>query len=213
MNEDALVCFVVSAPSGAGKTTLTDAVLDRVERLTRTVSATTRAPRPGEQDGREYYFLDEEEFDRRRQNGAFLEYAELHGHYYGTLCAEVDRTHSKGHDAILVIDTQGAAALRKVLSTAVTVFVLPPSLQVLEQRLRVRDGSEPARQADHAARLKVAVHEIEQYLSYDYVIVNADLETAVAELLAIVRAERSRQVRRLAEAEAVLAAFRGSAEG
>ena len=208
MSEDVPFCFVVSAPSGTGKTALADALLGRVERLERTVSATTRAPRPDEQDGREYYFLDAEEFDRRRQTGAFLEWAEVHGHQYGTLRAEIDRIYSEGHDAVLVIDVQGAAAVRKALDTVVTIFVLPPSLQALQRRLRRRDGSDLARQADQATRLTVAVHEIEQYLSYDYVIVNDEFETAVAELEGIVRAERSRQARRVGEAEAILAAFR-----
>ncbi|HJO03944.1 MAG TPA: guanylate kinase [Acidobacteriota bacterium] len=213
MSDDAPFCFVVSAPSGAGKTTLADAVLDRVDRLKRTVSATTRAPRPGEQDGREYYFVDVEEFDRRRQAEAFLEWAEVHGHYYGTPRSEVDRIHAAGHDAVLVIDVQGAAAVRQALSGAITVFVLPPSLDALERRLRRRDGSHPERQAEQATRLAMAVHEIEQYLSYDYVIVNDEFESAVAELEGIVRAERSRQPRRVEEAEAVLAAFRRSAKG
>ena len=213
MSEDIPVSFVVSAPSGAGKSSLADAVLRRVGRLARTVSVTTRAPRSDEQDGREYYFVDEQEFERRRLAGAFLEWAAVHTHKYGTPHAEVDRIRSGGDDAILVIDVQGAAAVRAALDTAVTVFVLPPSLQALETRLRRRDGSDARRQAEQAARLAVAVHEIEQYVSYDYIIVNDDFETAVAELEGIVRAERSRRSRREGQAEAVLAAFRNSVQG
>jgi len=213
LSEDVPFCFIVSAPSGAGKTSLADAVLGRVDRLTRTISATTRAPRGDEQDGREYYFVDAQEFEQRQSAGDFLEWAEVHAHKYGTLRAEVDRIHAQGHDAVLVIDVQGAATVRGALKNAVTVFVLPPSLRSLETRLRQRDGSDPVSQADQATRLAVAVHEIEQYLSYDYVIVNDDFETAIAELEGIVRAERSRQSRRVGEAEAVLAAFRSSVQG
>ncbi len=212
MSEDATVCFVVSAPSGAGKTSLAAAVLDRVERLTRTISATTRAPRPDEHDGRDYHFVDAHEFRRRREAGAFLEWAQVHGHSYGTPLDEIDRIHSQGHDAVLVIDVQGAASVRQALDTAVTIFVLPPSRRALERRLRRRDGTEAVREADQAARLAVAAHEIEQYVSYDYVIVNDDFETAVAEIEGIVRAERSRLSRRAGEAEAILASFGDSAQ-
>ncbi len=212
MSDEAPFCFVVSAPSGAGKTSLADAVIDRVERLSRTISATTRSPRPDEHDSRDYYFVDPQEFDRRRRAGAFLEWAEVHGHRYGTPQAEIDRIHGLGHDAVLVIDVQGAAAVRQTLDGAVTVFVMPPSLEALEGRLCRRDGTDASREADRAARLAVAAHEIEQYLSYDYLIVNDDFETAVAELEAVVRAERSRQARRAEEAEAILAVFRDSVQ-
>lgn len=200
--------FVISAPSGAGKTTLATELLGRVDGLTRTISCTTRDSRRGERDGRDYFFIDAEEFGRRVEADAFLEWAEVHGHRYGTLRAEIDRIEAAGDDAVMVIDVQGAAAVKEALDDAVTVFVLPPSRRVLEERLLGRRGSHDQADESLSRRLDVAAHEIDRYLGYDYVVVNDDFETAVAELVAIVRAERCRRPRRAAVAEEILESFR-----
>lgn len=200
--------FVLSAPSGAGKTTLALALLERQERLQRSVSCTTRAPRQGEVDGRDYFFVDDEEFHRRRRDGEFLEWAEVHGELYGTLYSELERIHVGGCDALLVIDVQGAEAVRQALDGAVTIFVLPPSRRVLEARLERRDGEDCEQSARLRRRLEVAADEIARYVGYDYVLINDDFEEAVEELACVVRAERCRRDRRTAAAERILESFR-----
>lgn len=199
--------FVLSAPSGAGKTTLAAELLQRVDRLTRTISCTTRSPRPGEQHGRDYFFVDDEEFAARVDAGGFLEWAEVHGNRYGTLRSEIERIHADGDDAVLVIDVQGAVSVREALSDAVSVFVLPPSRDVLEERLVGRYEATEEHRETLSRRLGVAAHEIARYVGYDYVVINDDFENAVTDLVAIVRAERCRRSRRSAEAEAILSSF------
>lgn len=206
------VCFVVSAPSGAGKTTLADALLERVEGISRTISCTTRRARADERDGRDYFFVDAEEFERRRTAGDFLEWAEVHGSLYGTLNSEVERIHATGSDAVLVIDVQGAESVRARIESAVTIFVLPPSRHELESRLVGRDGLTDSNRATIERRLGIAAHEIAHYVGYDYVVVNDDLESAAGELAAIVRAERCRRPRRAALAERISHSFQGDAE-
>lgn len=200
------LCFVLSAPSGAGKTSLARAVLGRVEKLTRTVSCTTRTARAEEVDGTDYYFIDADRFERMRRAGEFLEWAKVHGNLYGTPRAEIERIQSAGHDAILVIDVQGADSVRQAMGESVTIFVLPPSRGALEARLTDRDG-DSLPEAQRKLRLGEAAHEIAQYVSYDYLILNEDFEIATAELEGVVRAERSRRRRRARQAEAVLASF------
>ncbi len=201
------ITFVLSAPSGAGKTTLADELLRRLGGVTRTVSCTTRAPRPGEVDGHDYFFVGAERFEQLRAADEFLEWAEVHGNRYGTLRSQVEEIRARGDDALLVIDVQGAQAVRQRLPGAVTIFVLPPSPAVLVQRLRGREGDDPARREVLRRRLAVAGHEIERYVGYDYVIVNDDLECAVTEFMAIITAERCRCERRRQEAERIRAAF------
>jgi guanylate kinase len=193
--------LVLSAPSGGGKSTLAQAVIERTPNLARAITCTTRPQRPGEQDGRDYYFLSLAEFDRRRQAGEFLEWAPVHGHFYGTLRREVERLCGGGCDVLLVIDYQGAAALRRQQVAATYIFVLPPSLAELERRLRARNVDD---EAALRRRLAIAPREMAHYADYDYVIVNDDLEAATRQLQAIVLAERCR-VQRLSRSYPIFA--------
>lgn len=201
------LCFVVSAPSGTGKSTLADALLSRVDRLARTISCTTRPVRPGESDGVDYWFVSDSEFERRMRAGMFLEWAEVHGCLYATPQAEIDRIRAAGKDAVMVIDVQGAESLRRLLPDAVSVFVLPPSRDVLVARLFGRDAADAASRGHVERRLAAARDEMAHYVSYDYVIINDVLEESVAELGGIVRAERARREQRRSAAEAILASF------
>lgn len=176
---------MISGPSGVGKGTLVSLLRQQRPGLGLTVSATTRKPRPGEIDGTSYHFLTDEEFGRRVEAGEFLEWADVHGHKYGTLCSEVDRNLDEGHSVILEIDVQGALNVRKVFPSAVLVFVEPPSMEVLEERLRGRgtedEQSVQLRLADAAAELALAPE-------YDERIVNDDLEKATEQLASIIEA-------------------------
>jgi guanylate kinase len=185
--------IVVSGPSGVGKSTIVERLLSSDPRLRLAVSATTRPAREREEDGRDYYFVDTVEFIRRRDAGEFVEHAHVHGELYGTLRSEVDDWLQQGQDVVLDIDYQGGLALRGVYDEAVSIFILPPSLEHLEKRLRGRksDG-----EAQIAARLEVASREIEQAEHYDFAVVNHDLDTAFETVRAIVRSERTR-VRRI----------------
>ena len=176
--------FVISGPSGAGKGTLLAELRTQRPDLGLTVSATTRSPRPGEVDGTSYYFLSDEEFRRRIAAGEFVEWAEVHGHLYGTLVSEVKRLLAKGHSLVLEIDVQGALNVRKVYPDAVLVFIEPPSLQVLEERLRGR-GTED--EASIELRLKNARHEMELADQYDVRIVNNTVDRAAQELGSVMR--------------------------
>lgn len=176
--------FVISGPSGAGKGTLLAKLRKQRPDLGLTVSATTRSPRPGEVDGTSYYFLSDEEFRRRIAAGEFVEWAEVHGHLYGTLVSEVKRLLAKGHSLVLEIDVQGALNVRKVYPDAVLVFIEPPSLQVLEERLRGR-GTED--EASIELRLKNARHEMELADQYDARIVNDTVDRAAQELGSVMR--------------------------
>lgn len=176
--------FVISGPSGAGKGTLLAELRKQRPDLGLTVSATTRSPRPGEVDGTSYYFLSDEEFRRRIAAGEFVEWAEVHGHLYGTLVSEVKRLLAKGHSLVLEIDVQGALNVRKVYPDAVLIFIEPPSLEVLEERLRGR-GTED--EASIELRLKNARHEMELADQYDARIVNDTVDRAAQELGSVMR--------------------------
>jgi len=190
--ERAGIVFIVSAPSGAGKTTLARLALERVAGLSLSVSCTTRKPRPGEVDGTDYKFLTEEEFRRRIEGGRFAEWAKVHGCLYGTEKAPLEAAISEGRDIMLDIDVQGAEKIKTLYPAAVSVFVLPPSLEELERRLRGRgtDSEETIR-----ARLERARQETERLRDYEYYIVNRDLGEAADGLVAIIEAERHRVAR------------------
>jgi guanylate kinase len=181
--------FVVSAPSGAGKTSLCRAITNSLEKLTHSVSYATRTPRPGEIDGRDYYFVGQERFQEMIQAGDFAEWAEVHANLYGTSRRVLDDLVSKGLDVILDIDTQGAKQIRAKYATAVFIFIMPPSLDILEERLRNRksDSEDEIRR-----RMQRSREEIRDYAMYDYIIVNRDFDRALAELRSIVVAERCR---------------------
>jgi guanylate kinase len=189
--------LVLSAPSGAGKTTIAQALLAARDDLGFSVSATTRAPREGERDGVAYRFLARPEFDRRVAAGEFLEWAEYGGHRYGTLRSEVDRVLAEGRHVLLDIEVQGARQVRERCQNVVSVFILPPSAKALADRLGGRNTEQgPV----VARRLRTAVDELEEALGYDYVVVNADRTQAVAEVAAILDAE-SRRPRHHADLE------------
>lgn len=196
--------FIISAPSGSGKSTLVNRLLNEVAGLTFSVSCTTRAPRGSEVSGHAYDFIDRAEFERRIAADEFLEHADVFGNYYGTHRSALDKAKAEGNDLVLDIDVQGAAQLKKRIPDAVTIFVLAPSREILEQRLRARsqDSDEVIRR-----RLANAVREIRNYSQYDYVLVNKELEVAVESLKGIVRAERVRRVRVEEKIRPILATF------
>ena len=207
-DEPSAPCFVLSAPSGAGKTTLAHAVLQRVDGVARTVSWTTRKPRAGETDGVDYAFVTQDAFDAHVDSGGFLESARVHGSSYGTPASEVERILSAGHAPLMVIDVQGAEAVRERLTDAPTIFVVPPSRRVLEQRLAGREGADPASDETICRRLSVAAEEIAEFVRYDYVIVNDDFDQAARELEAILIAERCKLRARTRAAREILESFR-----
>jgi guanylate kinase len=178
--------IILSAPSGGGKTTIARALLARRPDLGYSVSCTTRAPRPGEVQGRDYYFMSRAEFIAEREKGAFAESAEVHGNLYGTKRSEVDRVMGGGQHVVMDIDVQGAVQFQRAFPQAVTIFILPPSAEVLLDRLRARKTESAAQLA---ARLQSALQELQQVDEYEYVIVNDDLERAVASVESIVDAE------------------------
>lgn len=181
--------FVVSAPSGAGKTSLCRGVTDSLENLTHSISYATRNPRAGETDGRDYHFIDKEKFRAMVQAGDFAEWAEVHSNFYGTSWRELEDTISKGLDVILDIDTQGAKQIRPKYKSAVFIFIMPPSLKILEDRLRNRKSDQ---EDEVRIRMRRAHEEIRDYATYDYIVVNRDFDRALNELGSIVLAERCR---------------------
>lgn len=184
--------LVVSAPSGTGKTTVCRQTLARLERIRFSVSHTTRPIRSGEQEGRDYYFVDAGRFQNMQQQGAFLESANVYGNYYGTSLGEVERARDDGVELLVEIDVQGARQIMQKRQDLVSVFILPPSLEIVEARLRSRGSDhEDAIQR----RLAEAGKELRESVHYDYWIVNDDLNAAVDDLTAIVRAERMRRSR------------------
>ncbi|MDF3035582.1 MAG: guanylate kinase [Paucimonas sp.] len=181
--------FMVVAPSGAGKSTLVNALLEKEPAIKLSISYTTRAPRPKEQHGREYYFTTVEDFRARRLAGEFLESAEVHGNYYGTSRILIADQMKAGTDVLLEIDWQGAQQVKKQFPHAVGIFILPPSIAALEERLKKRGQDEP-----HVItrRILAAGGEIAHASEFEYVIINQDFDTALRELCAIVSATRCR---------------------
>jgi guanylate kinase len=197
--------FIISAPSGSGKSTLTQKLLERVEGLRFSVSYTTRKPRGKERDGEDYFFVSREEFEARAAKHEFLEHAEVFGNYYGTHCSELDRASNDGVDLVLDIDVQGARQLKGRIPDAVSIFVLAPSREILEQRLRARSqDSEPVIER----RLRDAAEEIRNYEAYDYVLVNREVEMSVDTLVSIVKATRSRRDRMEEQIRPILETFK-----
>ena len=193
--------FVISAASGTGKTTLVSRLVQQPPNVRVSVSHTTRPPRAGEVNGQHYHFVSEEEFVRLAGEGAFLEHAQVFGNYYGTSYESVQSMCEQGYDVILEIDVQGAQQIRKALPEALSIFILPPSLAVLEQRLRQRqtDSEEVI-----ARRLSEAVDEIQQALTFDYVVSNRSLQQAEEELWCIFQAARLLKRNHVASIEKVL---------
>jgi guanylate kinase len=182
--------IIISGPSGAGKGTLVDRVVARVPRVWVSVSATTRQPRPGEVYGEDYLFLSPEDFQRRIDEGDFLEWAEVHGNRYGTLRSSVEDMLEEGRDVILEIDPQGAFQVKAVMPEAVLVFIIAPSLDELERRIRKR-GAETDEQVK--TRLATAVGELELVGTYDHVVENDDVARATDELAGIIRSLHSNE--------------------
>jgi guanylate kinase len=185
--------FVVSAPSGAGKTTLCKKLLETMDDLTASVSFTTRKARSGEINGRDYSFISEKRFRRMIEDGDFVEWAEVHGNLYGTSRKRLEKIISRGGDVLLDIDVQGAAQIRKTGEKGLFIFILPPTMKELRARLLRRSSN--TRQ-DMERRLKTAEDEIRAYKRYDYVILNDRLEQSLSELSSIIIAERLRSGRK-----------------
>ena len=183
---------IVSAPSGAGKTSLVNALLDRDKQLAVAISHTTRPQRPGEVDGTNYHFIDAAQFEGMVEQGAFLEHAQVFGNRYGTSRAAVHSVWQTGRDVVLEIDWQGAAQIQESFRATVSVFILPPSKRALRERLTGR-GQDKADVID--ARMATAISEMSHYSAYDYLLINDEFDVALDELQAIVRAERLRQER------------------
>lgn len=185
--------FIVSAPSGVGKTTLINRIRSERPDLCFSVSVTTRSPRPGEVHGRDYFFISKEEFIRGVETEAFIEWAQVHGNYYGTYSGQIRDWLTEGKDVLLDIDVQGARQVRCAAPHAWTIFVVPPSLEVLQQRLK-RRGTETADQLE--TRLAAARAELQEAAWYDFIVLNDDLQEAVRDFSAILRACRCHRTSR-----------------
>ena len=180
--------FIVSAPSGAGKTTLCRQLVETLPNLGFSVSFTTRRPRPGEVNDRDYTFISREDFRSKADQGEFIEWAEVHGEFYGTSKKRVEALLAEGNDVILDIDTQGAMQIKRKFLDGIYIFVLPPSLQILRERLETR-MTDSEQEIDR--RFKRATDEIKTYREYDYVIMNDNLDDAVRKFKAIIISRRS----------------------
>lgn len=180
------IIFVISAPSGTGKTTLCEKLLKLLPDLKLSISHTTRKPRNGEKNGIDYYFIDKETFKKMIDTDEFVEWAEVYGNFYGTSKKAINSLISNGYDILLDIDTKGAKNIKKLYPDSVLIFILPPSLDELERRLINRNEDKNVIKL----RLSKASQEISQYRSYDYVVINDNIEQASSNLLCIIHAER-----------------------
>jgi len=198
------ILFVIAAPSGTGKSTVADSVLERLAGLEFSISYTTRPPRAGEQDGKHYHFVDPEQFERMRAGEAFLEYAEVFGNSYGTGREETENKLGLGRDLLLDIDVQGARQVRRAQIDGVSIMILPPDYTTLANRLRDRASEN---EGQRARRLAEAREELEEFDTFDYLVVNQDLEISVSDVCAIVGAERRRTRRIGSDARRILATF------
>jgi len=209
LSERRPIVVVVSAPSGAGKTTVLARALRELGGIRFSVSHTTRAPRGDERDGVQYHFVDRAEFERLRESSGLLEWAEVHGNLYGTGLAEIEKASAAGVDILLDVDVQGAEQVRRRIPEAVTVFILPPSYEVLEQRLRSRGQDD---EATIRRRLAAAGQEIDHFERYDFAIVNDYLDGCVEDLKSIVRAARCRVAVMRDRARAIERTFKAAKE-
>lgn len=189
MKEQKGTLFVLTGPSGVGKGTLLSRVLPALDSLFLSISATTRSPRPDEQDGVHYYFLNRGQFEEKVRNGEFLEHAQFSGNYYGTPSGPIDMHLARGEDVVLEIEVQGAMQIREKRPDAAMIFVAPPDFPTLEARLRGRQTED---EAAIALRLQTAREELKQIPKFDYLVINDDLTRAEEELKAVFLAERSR---------------------
>ncbi len=202
--------IILSAPSGTGKTTVMNRLMKRDPRFIFSISTTSRPPRPGELDGKEYHFVEEEEFLRKIDNGDFLEWAMVHERYYGTEKKEIDRIHSDGRIPILDVDVQGARSLRNVLNNALYILLIPPSFRELRKRLMDRrsDSTEQVR-----LRLENARRELQEYSLYDSILVNEVVDEAVDSILALVRCRNLDRDRQADKIEQLLEEFNDNTPG
>lgn len=191
---------ILSAPSGAGKTTVRDLLMEKEKNLKKAITTTTRPPRPGEKDGVDYFFLSEEEFKKGIREGRFLEHAVIYGNYYGSGRDYIESELDSGYDVILVVDAQGAISIKESRIEAVYVYLLPPSLEELRRRLESRKTDDPE---VIEKRFAQASREMAYLKEYDYCVVNDDLEEAVADIRAIIRAEKCRVARQPEIAEKI----------
>jgi guanylate kinase len=196
--------FIISAPSGSGKSTLVHRLMQSVTKLTFSISYTTRPPRPSETPGVDYIFISRAEFEERLAKAEFLEYAQVFDNYYGTHRSTFEQAAHEGRDLVLDIDVQGARQLKVAIPEAISIFVLPPSREVLEQRLRARSQDS---EAVIQRRLKGAAEEVRNYTQYDYVLINREIDESAARLASIVRAERLRKARMEEEVRPILKSF------
>ena len=197
--------FVIVAPSGAGKTTLVDALLKREPNVHLSPSWTTRAPRPGEKDGVDYYFVTRQKFEQMIAANEFLEYADVYGNYYGTSRKWIEGELAGDHDVLLEIDWQGAQQLRRLFPHMVGIFILPPSLDELRKRLKSRGKDSPEA---IEKRMASARHEISHVLEFEYIIVNENFEVALADLIGVVRAARVSRAQQEIRLAALIDEFR-----
>ena len=205
MLSDRGILFIVSGPSGAGKSTLVNRVIAEVPGLKYAVSYTTRPRRETEVEGRDYYFVTEGEFEGMRAQGELIEWAEVYGYLYGRSRRAIEADLQAGVDAMLSIDVQGAASLKRAMSDSLTIFVLPPSFEVLAERLCAR-GTDLSGTVEQ--RLEIAKQEVLRYNEFDYIIVNGDLEEAQETLRAVVIAERQKRGRMEREVGEIIGTFR-----
>ncbi|HBR58587.1 MAG TPA: guanylate kinase [Blastocatellia bacterium] len=196
--------IIISSPSGGGKGTLIREILQTVPNLGYSVSHTTRGPRFGEEEGRDYHFVSSAEFRASIESDAFLEYAEVHGNFYGTSKGQIEKIVSEGRDAILEIDVQGALSVLEKVPDSLSIFILPPSFEVLRARLTARNTEDAA---GLALRLKNAYGEVMQYSRFDYVVINDQLTSAIRSLGSIICAERQRRDRQTEPIQAILDSF------
>jgi guanylate kinase len=202
------ILFVVSSPSGGGKGTLIRRVLQLMPDLSYSVSYTTRAPRNGEMEGREYFFVDRQTFEEMVATNQFLEWACVHGNLYGTARQQVAHETRAGLDIVLEVDVQGAESIRKLMLDTVSIFILPPSYEILKQRLIARGTDTPE---ELEVRLRNAPDELRQFSCFDYVIINDDIDRAASQLAAIIHAERARCTRQEEIVKEVIENFKPSA--